>query len=470
MNKINTKTFITDNFLLHSKEAQTLYHQYAKDMPIIDYHNHLSSKEIAENKPINNITDAWLSGDHYKWRGMRANGIDERFITGDATKQEKFEKWAETVPQTLRNPLFHWTQLELKRYFDVDVILQSSSSAAIYKKANEVLATKTPADLLKEMKVEVACTTDDPIDSLEYHQQIAKKNIFTKVYPTFRPDALLLIANDTYPNYLKKLEGCVGFSIGNLNDLLKAVQSRVDYFDQNGCRLSDYGQEQIFADDFTEEAADIILKKRLSNQDITKDEANLFASYILYKLCKMYHEKGWVQQFHLGALRNNNSRLLGLLGADSGCDSIGDFNHGTIMSKFFNRLDAEECLSKTIIYNLNPSQNELFATMMGNYSEAGIPGKMQWGSAWWFLDQKDGMEKQLETLSNVGLLGRFIGMLTDSRSFLSFPRHEYFRRILCDLLAEDIKKGLVPNDLPFIGKMIQDICYNNASAYFEFKK
>ncbi len=470
MSDINTKPFITDHFLLQSKEAETLYHEYAKDMPIIDYHNHLSPKQIAENKPIENITDAWLSGDHYKWRGMRANGIDERFITGGATKQEKFDKWAETVPQTIRNPLFHWTQLELKRYFNIDTVLQTSTSKDIYKKANEVLAAKTPADLLEEMKVEVVCTTDDPVDSLEYHQQIAKQNIFTKVYPTFRPDALLLITNDTFPGYLKKLEARVGFSIDNLNDLLQAIQGRVDYFDQNGCRLSDYGLEQIFADDFSEAEADTILKKRLANQEVTKTEAHLFASCILYKLCKMYHAKGWVQQFHLGALRNNNSRLLELIGADSGCDSIGDFSHGASMSKFFNRLDAEECLSKTIIYNLNPSQNEVFATMMGNYSEAGIPGKMQWGSAWWFLDQKDGMEKQLETLSNVGLLSRFIGMLTDSRSFLSFPRHEYFRRILCNLMAEDIKNGLIPNDIPFIGKMIQDICYNNAVTYFEFNK
>ena len=469
MSDLNTKPFITDNFLLQSKEAETLYHEYAKDMPIIDYHNHLSPKQIAENKPIANITDAWLHGDQYKWRGMRANGIDERFITGDATQKEKFDKWAETVPQTVRNPLFHWTQLELKRYFNIDTVLQASTSKDIYKKANEVLSAKTPADLLEEMKVEVICTTDDPVDSLEYHQQIAKQNIFTKVYPTFRPDALLLVANDTFPDYLKKLEARVGFSIKNLNDLLKAVQNRIDYFDQNGCRLSDYGLEQIFADDFSEQEADLILKKRLAGEEITKVEAQLFASCILYKLCKMYHEKGWVQQFHLGALRNNNSRLEGRLGADAGCDSIGDFSHGASMSKFFNRLDAEECLSKTITYNLNPSQNEVFATMMGNYSEAGMPGKMQWGSAWWFLDQKDGMEKQLETLSNVGLLSRFIGMLTDSRSFLSFPRHEYFRRILCNLMAEDIKKGLVPNDIPFIGKMIQDICYNNAVAYFDFK-
>ena len=469
MSQLQTKAFITNNFLLQSKEAETLYHTYAKDMPVIDYHNHLSPKQIAENQPIANITDAWLSGDHYKWRGMRANGIDEKFITGDASKQEKFDKWAETVPYTLKNPLFHWTQLELKRYFNIDTILQPSSSADIYNKANQVLATKTPADLLKDMNVEVVCTTDDPVDDLAYHQQIAKQNIFTKVYPTFRPDALLLIQNDSFQSYLKKMATCVGFSIENLDDLLRAVQSRVDYFDQHGCRLSDYGLEQIYSNDFTESAADHILKKSLNGELITDHEASVYASCILYKLSKMYHGKGWVQQFHLGALRNNNSRLLQQVGADSGCDSIGDFSQGAAMSKFFNRLDAEASLSKTIVYNLNPSQNEVFATMMGNYSEAGIPGKMQWGSAWWFLDQKDGMEKQLETLSNVGLLSRFIGMLTDSRSFLSFPRHEYFRRILCNVMAEDIKKGLIPNDIPFIGKMIQDICYNNAVAYFDFK-
>ncbi len=469
MSKINSKKLITDHFLLHSKEAEILYHQYAKDMPIIDYHNHLSSKQIAENNTIKNISDVWLRGDHYKWRAMRANGIDEQFITGVSSLEDRFLKWAETVPFTLRNPLFHWTHLELKRYFDVDDILQPGNAKAIYKKANSILADKTPADLLKDMNVEVVCTTDDPTDNLKYHQQIAKQNIFTKVYPTFRPDALLLIESQEFPKYLKKMETCVGFSIENLNDLLHAIQCRIDYFAQHGCRLSDYGLEQIYANDFTEEAVDSILQKRLTGEEISKEASQVFASYILYRLCKMYHAKGWVQQFHLGAIRNNNSRLLRQVGADAGCDSIGDFNQATTLSKFFSRLDADECLSKTIIYNLNPSQNEVFATMMGNYSESGIPGKMQWGAAWWFLDQKDGMERQLETLSNVGLLSRFVGMLTDSRSFLSFPRHEYFRRILCNLMAEDIKKGLVPNDIPFIGKMIQDICYHNAATYFDFK-
>ena len=469
MSGLTTKTFITDNFLLNSKEAEILYHDYAKQMPIIDYHNHLSAQKIAANKPIKNITEVWLEGDHYKWRAMRANGVDEKYITGSSSRFDKFLKWAETVPFTLRNPLFHWTHLELKRYFDIDAILSPQNADEIYKKTNSILSNTTPADLLKEMNVEVICTTDDPIDSLQYHQQISDQGFFTKVYPTFRPDQLLLIEEQYFLNYLGKMEVCVGFAIENFKTLLQAIQSRIDYFHEHGCRLSDYGIEQIFTSNFSEESVNDILKKRLKGADISREEAHEFASCLIFELSKMYHKKGWVQQFHLGAMRNNNSRMHDLIGADSGCDSIGDHNHGNDLSKFFDSLDADSSLCKTIVYNLNPAQNEVFATMMGNYSEQGIPGKMQWGSAWWFLDQKDGMEKQMNTLSNVGLLSRFIGMLTDSRSLLSFPRHEYFRRILCNLLAEDIKNGLVPNDIPTIGNMIQDICYNNAVAYFDFK-
>lgn len=470
MNVINSEPFITDNFLLNSKEAQVLYHQYARNMPIIDYHNHLSPKQIAEDLPIGNITDAWLSGDHYKWRAMRANGVDENFITGNASKGEKFNKWAETVPYTLRNPLFHWTQLELKRYFDIDTILQSNSAKQIYKTANDVLESIKPSQLLEAMRVEVLCTTDDPTDDLKYHKAIVKNNIFTTVLPTFRPDAVLAIENDEFLSYIKKLEGCTGDSINSLEALLEALKDRVEYFNRHGCRLSDYGMEQIYSHEFTEVVVDEILKKRLAGVIISSDEVKVFASCILFNLCKMYHAKGWVQQFHLGALRNNNSRLLNQIGADSGCDSIGDVQHAESMSKLFDRLDLEQSLTKTIVYNLNPAQNEVFASMMGNYSESGVPGKMQFGSGWWFLDQKDGMEKQLNTLSNIGLLGRFIGMLTDSRSLLSFPRHEYFRRILCNLIAEDIAKGLLPNDIAFLGSMIQNICYNNAVSYFNFEK
>ncbi|KGK30186.1 glucuronate isomerase [Cellulophaga sp. E6(2014)] len=468
MASITSKNFITENFLLNSDIAIKLYHDFAKDMPIIDYHNHLCPKQIAENKPMANLSDAWLNGDHYKWRAMRANGIDEKYITGNASQEEKFNKWAETVPYTLRNPLFHWTHLELKRYFDVDTILQESTASTIYTKANTILAHKTPAQLLEQMNVEVICTTDDPIDDLAYHQEIAKQGFFTKVYPTFRPDQLFLINKTSFESYLEKLATCVSFPIHSLDDLLKAIQERVDFFNANGCRLSDFGLEQIYAFDFTNDEANSILKKRLSGGSLSDAETNSYKSCIQYHLSKMYHAKNWVQQFHLGALRDNNTRLLEELGADSGCDSMGDNTHAKSMSAFFGRLDHEGILAKTISYNLNPSQNEVFATMMGNYNTGECAGKMQWGSGWWFLDQKDGMEKQMNVLSNMGLLSRFVGMLTDSRSFLSFPRHEYFRRILCDLLAEDVRKGLVPDDLNFLGKMVQDICYNNAVNYFKF--
>ncbi len=469
MSQIDAKPFITSNFLLNSKEAEILFYEYAKNMPIIDYHNHLSAKQIAENKPLKNITEAWLKGDHYKWRGMRANGIEEQFITGSATSEEKFLKWAETVPYTLRNPLFHWTQLELKRYFDIDTILQPSSANEIYRKANEVLALKTPAQLLEQMNVEVICTTDDPADDLYYHQQIAKNDFYTKVLPTFRPDELFFIGQPKFLNYLKKLETCVEFSIGSYADLLKAIDERINYFHKNGCRLSDFGLGGLLSIiDFSPEEIPLIFDKNLKEEKLSVLEIDKYKSSLLLYLGKKYHEMNWVQQYHLGVIRDNNSRLQQQLGANAGCDSIGDYPIAESLSKFFNKLDAGKQLAKTITYNLNPSQNEVFASMMGNFNDGSCPGKMQWGSGWWFLDQKDGMEKQLNTLSNIGLLSRFVGMLTDSRSFLSFPRHEYFRRILCDLIAEDLRKGLVPNDIAFLGKMIQDICYHNAKEYFKF--
>ncbi len=466
---MNATHFISDNFVLQSDIAETLYHTYAKDLPIIDYHNHLSPEQIAANKPVKNITDAWLNGDHYKWRAMRANGIDESYITGaNTSKKDKFLKWAETVPYTLRNPLFHWTHLELKRYFGIDEILQPSTADAIYDQINTILEDKTPAQLLEHLKVEVVCTTDDPIDGLEHHKAIKALGIYTKVFPTFRPDALLLVEKDSFPEYIGKLAACSGVAIATLEDLVEAIAVRIDYFHEQGCRLSDYGLEEIYASEFTEVAVDAIFKKRLSGAVLTSEEATEFASCILNTLCKLYHAKGWTQQFHIGAIRNNNSRLLEQIGLDAGVDSIGDFPAAKAMSKLFNSLDRSSQLAKTISYNLNPSQNEVFATMMGNYSEANVPGKMQWGSGWWFLDQKDGMEKQLNCLSNMGLLSRFVGMLTDSRSFLSFPRHEYFRRILCNLIGEDVKQGLIPNDIEFLGKMVQDICYYNAKNYFGF--
>ncbi len=470
MSSIKAKNFITDNFLLQSKEAEILYHEYAKSMPIIDYHNHLSAKDIAENKPIENITKAWLSEDHYKWRGMRANGIEEDYISGEASLKEKFEKWAETVPNTLRNPLFHWTQLELKRYFNIDAILQPNNAPDIYKKANTILENKTPAQLLKDMNVEVVCTTDDPTDDLKYHQQIAKGDFFTKVYPTFRPDELFFIGEEKFSNYIEKLANCVPFKIENYATLLKAIYERIEFFHENGCRLSDYGINGPFSFvTFTEDEVSLIFDKSLKGETLSENDIQKYRSSLLLYLGRKYHQKGWVQQYHLGVIRNNNTRLKELVGADAGCDSIADYPIIEGLSKFLNTLDSNNQLAKTITYNLNPSQNETFITMMGNFNTGGISGKMQWGAAWWFLDQKDGIEKQLNVLSNMGLLSQFIGMLTDSRSFLSFPRHEYFRRILCNIIAEDIKNGLVPNDIEFLGKMIEDICYNNAKNYFNFK-
>lgn len=466
---IKSTSFITENFLLHSKQAEVLYHQYAKDMPILDYHNHLSAKQIAENQPIGNITEAWLNGDHYKWRAMRANGIDESFITGVASLEDRFEKWAETAPYTLRNPLFHWTQLELKRYFGIDDILQPGTAKGIYKRTNEVLAEKTPGQLLEEMKVEVVCTTDDPADELQYHQQIAKGDFYTRVFPTFRSDALFGIEAPTYKAYLNKLSHSVSFPIDSYSALIKAIDQRIAYFDAQGCRVSDFGvggPHSIVP--FSPEEVAAIFSKKLEGTSLSLLEINKFRSALFLHLGKKYHEFKWVQQYHLGPIRNNNSRLQKQAGADIGCDSIGDYPMAEFMSALFNSLDATDQLAKTITYNLDPSQNEVFATMMGNFNGK-IPGKMQWGSAWWFLDQKEGMEKQLNTLSSMGLLSRFIGMLTDSRSFLSFPRHEYFRRILCNLLADDINKGLLPDDIEFIGKMVQDICYYNARNYFQFK-
>jgi glucuronate isomerase len=470
------KIFLDENFLLQTKTAEILYHEYAKDMPIIDYHNHLPPDQILNDLNFNNLSHAWLHGDHYKWRAMRANGVNEAYCTGDKNDFEKFEKWAETVPNTMRNPLYHWSHLELKGYFGIHEILNASSGKKIYEEASAKLSTKdyTVRNLLKMMNVKTVCTTDDPLDSLEHHiaynKELEKKPNNTEVamLPAFRPDKFILIDNPNFATYLNKLSTIVGFEINDYASLQKALKSRAEYFASNGAKVSDHGLEEIYADDFTEEQADAILKKVLSGKKITITESSLFKSAILHFLGTMYSDLGWIQQFHLGALRNNNRRAMRLLGPDTGWDSIGDWSQAKALSKFLGKLDEFDQLTKTIIYNLNPADNELMATMIGNFNDGSVAGKVQWGSGWWFLDQKDGMEKQINTLSNMGLLSRFVGMLTDSRSFLSFPRHEYFRRILCNIYGNDIENGELPNDLPFIGKTIQNICYNNAKEYFDF--
>lgn len=466
-----TKTFLDEDFLLQTDSARTLYHEFAKQMPIIDYHNHLPPDQIVADKTFENLTQIWLYGDHYKWRAMRTNGIHESYCTGEKSDYEKFEKWAETVPYTLRNPLYHWTHLELQRYFDVHEVLNPQSARRIYDECSEKLRTPdySVRNLLRKMNVEVVCTTDDPLDTLEYHQQLVTEGSFEiQMRPAFRPDKFILIGNANFATYLQKLGTIVGFEINRYDDLTKALRARADFFASLGCKLSDHGLEQIYATDFTPEAADSILQKALAGQTLSQNEILVYQSAILHFLGTMYHELGWTQQFHLGALRNNNARALRLLGPDTGWDSIGDWSQAVALSKFLGRLDEYDQLAKTIIYNLNPADNEVIATMIGNFNDGSIAGKVQFGSGWWFLDQKDGMEKQITALSNMGLLSRFVGMLTDSRSFLSFPRHEYFRRILCNMFGNDIENGEIPSDMEWVGQVVQNICYNNAKHYFGF--
>lgn len=465
------KNFLDENFLLQTETAQTLYHEFAKDMPIIDYHNHLLPDQIAQDKNFENITQVWLYGDHYKWRAMRANGVDEYYITGAASDWEKFEKWAETVPYTLRNPLYHWTHLELQRYFDIHEVLSSANAKKIYDECNAKLQTKeySVQGLLRKMNVKTLCTTDDPLDSLEYHQQIKNNNTDIVVLPAFRPDKAMNADDIAGLNtYIDKLADLTGAAIYSYETYLSALKSRHDYFAANGASVSDHGLEQIYAEDYTEEEVKAIFLKIRNHEKISLEENLKFKSAMLFQFALWDHEKGWVQQFHLGALRNNNDRLLASLGPDTGFDSIGDFPQGKSLSKFLNKLDLNNKLAKTILYNLNPADNELMATMIGNYQDGTVAGKVQWGSGWWFLDQKQGMINQINALSNLGLLSQFVGMLTDSRSFLSYPRHEYFRRILCDLFGADVENGELPYDKEWLGKIIQNICYNNAKTYFNF--
>jgi glucuronate isomerase len=465
--------FITENFLLQNKTAVELYHAYAKDQPIIDYHCHLPPQEIAENKKFANLTQIWLYGDHYKWRAMRTNGVPERYCTGDASDWEKFLAWAQTVPKTLRNPLYHWTHMELKRPFGIsDKLLNKDTAKEIWEACNAKLATGefTTRGIMQQFNVRLVCTTDDPTDSLEYHQSIRNDSSFKiRVLPTFRPDKGMAIETGTaFRNWVQKLSEVSSITIDNYTDYLTAIRRRHDFFHTQGCRLSDHGIETAYAEDYTDAEIKNIFSRALAGKNLELDEILKFKSAMLYELGLMDHEKGWTQQFHFGALRNNNSRMFRTLGPDTGFDSIGDFEIARPLAKFLNRLDNENKLAKTILYNLNPRDNELMATMLGNFQDGSAPGKLQYGSAWWFLDQVDGMTKQIEALSNMGLLSRFVGMLTDSRSFLSYPRHDYFRRLLCNILGEDMEKALIPNDVPLVGQMVADICFNNANEYFGF--
>ncbi len=460
--------FLGHNFLLHTNAAKALYHEYAANMPIIDYHCHLPAEDIAIERSFENLTQAWLEGDHYKWRAMRINGIKEYYCTGDASDREKFDAWAQTVPYTVMNPLYHWTHLELIRYFGIHDLLRASSSRRIYAQCSELL--KTPEyrcrQLLKRMNVQVVCTTNDPIEDLSSHIDLAQHQDEILVVPGFRADKASQITDPiSWRQYIQSLAESAGMSIESPDDMLEALQIRHDFFALHGCMVSDHGEEQLFAEEYTSVGIQRIFDSVIQGNFPSDHETAQFKSWLIYELAKMDHAAGWTQQFHLSALRNNNSRAYG---PDCGYDSIGDFAIAQGTARFLDQLHKNGHLARTILYSVNPSHNEVLASMCGNFSEHPMPGKIQFGTAWWFMDQIDGMERQLTALSNMGLISRFVGMLTDSRSFLSFPRHEYFRRILCNMVGSQVHRGELPDDLPWLGQIIQDICYNNARDFFRF--
>ncbi len=467
------KPFMDENFLLQSETAQKLYHEHAKHMPIIDYHCHLVPKMVADDYRFRSITEIWLGGDHYKWRAMRSNGVDERYCTGtDTSDWEKFEKWAETVPYTMRNPLYHWTHLELKTAFGINKILKPATAREIFDECNEKLAQPeyTARGFMRRYGVECVCTTDDPIDTLEHHKATRDSGFEIKMLPTWRPDkAMAVEVPADFRAYVEKLAEVSDMDINTYDDMIDALRRRHRFFEEMGCRLSDHGIEEFYAEDYTDTEIRHIFDKVYGGKQLTQEEILKFKSAMMIEFGEMDWETGWTQQFHYGAIRNNNTLMFNKLGPDTGFDSIGEFTTAKSMARYLDRLNTAGKLTKTILYNLNPCANEVIATMLGNFQDGTIPGKIQFGSGWWFLDQKDGMEKQMNALSLLGLLSRFVGMLTDSRSFLSYPRHEYFRRTLCNLLGRDIENGEIPaSEIDFVGQMVENICYNNAKNFFKF--
>ncbi len=465
------KPFLSEDFILQTETAKVLYQDFAKSMPIYDYHCHLPVQEIAENKKFKNLTQIWLYGDHYKWRAMRACGIDERLITGEAEDDEKFAAWAATVPKTLRNPIYHWTHMELKNPFGISgILLNPDTSEEIYARCNEMLQEDgfSTRGIMKQMNVRVVCTTDDPADDLSYHQKIRSDQSFgIRIVPTLRPDKALAIENpEAFNAWTDRLEAASDMAINDYPAFLEALRKRHDAFHEAGCRSSDHGLERPYSDDFSPREIDGIFDTIRSGKTTSAENISKFKSAVLLEIAAMHAEKGWVQQFHFGAIRSTNTRFFKRLGPDTGFDSIGDFELAKPLAKFFDLLDRDGRLTKTILYNVNPRDNDLMASMTGNFQDGSVPGKMQFGTAWWFADQKDGMEKQINALSNIGLLSQFVGMTTDSRSFLSYPRHDYFRRILCNLLGNEVENGELPNEIALIGNMVKDICYHNAMRYF----
>ncbi len=465
------KPFIHDDFLLPNEAARTLYHTYAEPMPIIDYHCHLPPQEIAEDKRWANMTQVWLGGDHYKWRTMRSNGIDERFITGDAPDREKFDKFAETMPYLLRNPMYDWSHLELARYFGITDLLSPATADAIWEKTRAALAEPgfSARGFMTRSRVELVCTTDDPADDLHFHDAIRASGFATRVLPAWRPDKALALDRPAFWNaWLDRLSAAAGMPVQTWDDLLAALQKRHDFFAAHGCRLSDYGLETVYQVPYTEAGVRAIFRKVRDGGTATGEEIDQFRSALLFEGIAMDARSDWTAQIHYGAQRNNNTKMFQRLGPDTGFDSIGDWPAAAPMARLFDRLELADALPRTIIYTLNPRDNEMIGTMLGNFQRGPEAGRMQFGSGWWFNDQKDGMVRQIEALSQLGLLSRFVGMLTDSRSFLSYTRHEYFRRILCAILGTDIEAGRIPDDIPWVGEIVKDISYRNAVRYFGF--
>ncbi len=460
--------FLTEDFLLANDTARRLYHQFAAHQPILDYHCHLSPRDIAENRRFANLYEIWLEGDHYKWRAMRANGVSEKYITGNATPNEKFLAWARTVPCTLRNPLYHWTHLELQRYFGITELLDEKSAPAIWERANALLADKLSAHgILQKFRVEVVCTTDDPTDDLRHHQAMEKSNLPTRVFPCFRPDKALAVGDDGFVSWVEQLSRVANIDVQNVSEFLQALQNRHEYFHSMGCRLSDHGLNHCYATPCSEREAAAIFRKAREGQPISAEEHTQFASFMMLFFGRLDAQKGWTKQLHLGALRNVNTAARRKLGPDTGYDGVGNFPQAELLAAYLDLLSLENALPQMIVYNVNPADTFQFATLIGCFQNGEKPGKIQYGSAWWFLDQKQGITSQIEALSNVGLLSRFVGMVTDSRSFMSYPRHEYFRRVLCDMIGQDVVRGELPNDDALLGKLIQDICYRNARQYLQ---
>lgn len=466
------KKFMDENFLLETSTAQDLFHNHAAKMPIIDYHCHLIPEMVANDHKFKSITELWLGGDHYKWRAMRTNGVDEKYCTGkDTSDWEKFEKWAETVPYTFRNPLYHWTHLELKTAFGIDKLLSPKTAREIYDECNEKLQQPgyTARGFMRHYNVECVCTTDDPVDDLKYHKQTQESGFEIKMIPAWRPDKAMAVDNaKNFSDYVNKLGEVAGVSIAKFQDMIDALQKRHDFFHENGCRLSDHGIEEFYDEPYTDSQIEIIFEKAMRGQDLSQQEIRQFKHCMLAIFAEMDNDSDWTQQFHYGAIRDNNSLMFKKLGPDTGFDSIGEFNTAKAMSHFLDNLNAKGKLTRTILYTLNPCANEVIATMLGNFQDGSCPGKIQFGSGWWFNDQLDGMTRQMNALSVLGLLSRFVGMLTDSRSFLSYPRHEYFRRLLCNLIGNDVEKGLLPDDKESLYRMVEDISYYNAKNYFKF--